>query len=267
MPFHTAADGCRVHYETFGDKGLRIILIPGLGGDGRFWGGVVAELRNHFRLVVVDHRGAGRSDRPDGPYSIGQIASDVADIIAAEGGNLHIVGHSTGGAIVQTLALDYPGIGLSYTISSSWARADERFRSLFIARAELLEGGMAEAYQRLTQVFGYEAAYLDEHAERLAAAVATAATALAPLPVTAARVRMLLDHDRLTDLPRIAAPVHVIAADGDILTPPYLSHTIADAIPGAVMTTLTGAHFHPQARPLEFAAATRRFLADLDHDR
>lgn len=267
MPFFTARDGCRVHYETFGDGGPRIMLIPGLGGDGRFWNGVVAELQADFRLIVVDHRGAGRSDRPDGPYSIGQIALDVAGIAATQGGDFHIVGHSTGGAIAQTLALDHPDIGRSYTISSSWARADERFRTLFLARADLLDAGQAQAYQRLTHVFGHEASYLETHAEQLATAVAAAAQVLAPLSITAARVRMLLDHDRLPDLPSITAPVQVIAADGDILTPPELSHSIASAIPGAVLTTLAGAHFHPQTRPQQFAAAVRDYLADIVHDR
>ncbi|RWX81282.1 alpha/beta fold hydrolase [Neorhizobium lilium] len=266
MPFHVAPDGCRVHYETFGDRGPKILLTPGLGGDGRFWTGVVRELEHEFRLVVVDHRGAGRSDRPASGYSIGQISADVAGIVAQEGGPMHVVGHSTGGAIAQTLALDYPDSGVSYTISSSWARADERFRTVFLARAALLDAGLAEAYQRLTHVFGHEAVYLELHAESLEAAVAAANTALAPFKVTAARVRMLLEHDRLDDLKHIAAPVQVIAAEGDILTPPELSHIIAAAIARAVLTTLPGAHFHPQARPVQFADVIRRFVTEVTHD-
>jgi aminoacrylate hydrolase len=61
-----AADGCSLYYERTG-SGPPVVLIPGLGGDGRFWGGVVAALKDRFDLVVVDHRGAGRSDRPAGP--------------------------------------------------------------------------------------------------------------------------------------------------------------------------------------------------------
>lgn len=266
MPFFVASDGCRIHYDTFGTHGPKVLLVPGLGGDARFWAGVASELQDDYRLIVVDHRGAGRSDRPTTFYSIGLISTDTAAIVEAEGGPVHVVGHSTGGAIAQTLALDHAGIGLSFTISSSWARADARFRSLFLARADLLDAGLAEAYQRLTHVFGHEPDYLDTHAERLEAAVTAAATSLAPLDVTAARVRMLLDHDRLSDLPRIAAPVQVIAADGDILTPPELSRAMSDAIPGSVLTMLAGAHFHPQARPKQFAVAIRRFLAEVTHD-
>ncbi len=260
MPFLVAPDGCRIHYERFGERGPRVMLIPGLGGDGRFWNSVVDEMRDSFRLTVVDHRGAGRSDRPEGAYSIGQISAEFAAIAALEDEPIHIVGHSTGGAIAQTLALDHAGIGASFTISSSWARADERFRSLFIARAEMLEAGLAETYQRLTHVFGHEPAYLDEHRQRFDAAVRAAPEALAPLAVTAQRVRMLLDHDRLDDLPLIDRPVHVIAAGSDILTPPSLSELVAAAIPGSVMSLLEGAHFHPKDRPAEFAASIRRFI-------
>lgn len=256
-----AADGCRIHYETFGETGPRLILIPGLGGDGRFWTGVAERLDADHRILVTDHRGAGRSDRPAGAYSIAQIAADVAGLLHETGGAAHIVGHSTGGAIAQVLALDHADLGLSYIISSSWARSDRRFRELFTARAELLEAGMAETYQRLTHALCHDPAYLEANAERLDAAVKAAPQALAPLAITAARVRMLLEHDRLSDLPRIAAPAQVIAADGDSLTPPVLSRRIADAIPGADFVTVAGAHFHPLAAPDTFAALVRNFIA------
>ncbi len=261
MASFIAADGCRIHYETFGGTGPRLILIPGLGGDGRFWTGVVERLAADHRILVTDHRGAGRSDRPEAPYSIPLIAADVAGLLRETGGASHIVGHSTGGAIAQVLALDHAALGLSYTISSSWARSDRRFREIFNARAELLEAGMAETYQRLTHALCHDPVYLEAHAEKLDAAIAAAPQALAPLAVTAARVRMLLEHDRLDDLARITAPAQVIAADGDSLTPPSLSRRIADAIPGADFVTVSGAHFHPLAAPDTFAALVRNFIA------
>lgn len=261
-----AEDGCGIHYETFGNAGPRVVLIPGLGGDGRFWSGVVEELRSDHRLVVVDHRGAGRSHRPEGSYCIGAIAADIAGILRDTGGAAHIVGHSTGGAVAQELALEHRALGLSYTISSSWARSDARFRALFTARAEMLEAGLAETYQRLTHVFGYTPSYLETHAARLDVAVAGAPSALAPLSVTAARVRMLLKHDRLADLPSIAAPVQVLATEDDILTPPALSRSIADAVPGAEFVRLAGAHFHPSTDPAQFAAVLRRFVAEKSHE-
>lgn len=263
MATYTAPDGCRIYYETFGEAGPGVLLIPGLGGDGRFWGGVVQRLQAEFRLLVVDHRGAGRSDRPPGDYSIPRIAADVAGIVHLWGEPLHVVGHSTGGAVAQVLALDHDIKGLSYTISSSWARSDVRFRTLFMARAEILEAGQAETYQRLTHILGHTSAWLTAHAAKLDAAVTNAPRNLDPLDVTAARVRMLLDHDRLADLSRIRAPVQVIAALDDILTPPELSRAVATAVPGAKFVTVPGAHFHPLADPDSFASEIRRFIAKL----
>lgn len=265
MPFFVAPDGCRIHYDLLGRGDRLIALIPGLGGDGRFYAGVAAALEQDFRLLLIDHRGAGRSDRPTGPYSIPLIAADVAGLLGHIGAPAHIVGHSTGGAVAQELALDHRALGLSYTISSSWARADARFRTLFSARAALLEAGLAGPYQALTHVFGHESDYLEAHAARLDAAIATAAETLAPLDVTARRVRMLLDHDRLADLATIAAPVLVLAARDDCLTPPGLSRVIAEAIPGARYAALDGAHFHPLARPDQFADHLRRFINGLPH--
>jgi aminoacrylate hydrolase len=77
---------------------------------------------------------------------------------------------------------------------------------------------------------------------------------------------MLLDHDRLDDLASISAPVQVLAAEDDILTPPALSRVVADAIRGAQFVTLAGAHFHPLTDPAQFAAAVRRFIAEKAHE-
>jgi aminoacrylate hydrolase len=154
MSIALADDGCRLYYEVKGE-GEPVILIPGLGGDGRFWAGVAKALPE-FRLITVDHRGAGRSDRPDGGYSIERIASDVLSVLDAEEIDAaHLVGHSTGGTVVQTIALDAPERAKSLVISGSWARPDARFRALFLSRLELMQKGEAAIYQNLTHVFGY----------------------------------------------------------------------------------------------------------------
>lgn len=260
MPTVTAADGCALYYERMG-AGPLVVLIPGLGGDGRFWAGVASRLAGRFDLVVVDHRGAGRSARPPGRYSIGGIAADVLAVLDAEGcASAHLVGHSTGGAIVQTIALDAPGRARSLVISGSWDRPDARFRAAFEARAALLDAGLAGPYQQLTHVFGHDPAWMDAHAAELDAAVAAAATTLAPLPVTAARVRMLLDFDRSADLARISQPTLIVGARDDALVPIHHAHRLAALIPHAAFSELRGAHFHPRTDPGPFADRVAAFL-------
>lgn len=263
MPFHITPDNVRIYYEEFGTKGPLVTLLPGLGGDGRFWSGVVADLGRDHRILVMDHRGAGRSDRPQQSYSLAGIAADVAGLLATLQEPVHFAGHSTGGAIAQHLGLDYPTLVRSLVISSSWARGDARFRELFRARAEMLQSGQVQAYQRLTHVLGHTAAYLAAHEAELAASVAGAAEKLAPLEVTAARVAMLLYHDRLDELPRISTPTLVIGAEEDEITPLRMAVEIAEHIPQATLAKVAGAHFYPLADPLVFADLTRRFWAEL----
>lgn len=262
MPFHTARDGCRIHYEETG-AGPTVLLLPGLGGDGRFWSGVAAGLEADYRVLAADHRGAGRSDRPEGPYTLDLIAEDVAGLIAAQPGPVHLTGHSTGGAVAQTLAIDPPANLASVVISCSWARSDARFRAMFEARAAMLDAGLADAYQAMTDALGHTRAYIEENEAALIEGRRAAAARFAPFPVSAARVRMLLTHDRLAALPRIALPALVLAGEDDIMLPPEMSREIAEAIPGARLEILPGAHFHPAATPGPTVAALRAFLKEV----
>jgi aminoacrylate hydrolase len=173
----------------------------------------------------------------------------------------HLVSHSTGGAIVQTIALDAPEGAQSLVISGSWDRSDARFRAAFEARAALLDAGLAEAYQKLTHVFGYSPAYIDGHEAELDKAVASATAALTPLAVTAARVRMLLDFDCSGDLARICQPTLVIGACDDALIPIHHARRLNSLLPHADYCELEGAHFHPRTDPAPFAERVGRFLA------
>ena len=256
-----AADGCELYYERSGGAGPPVVLIPGLGGDGRFWAGVTARLADRFDVIVVDHRGAGRSGRPPGPYTIEGIASDVLAVLDAERcASAHLVGHSTGGAIVQTIALDAPTRARSLVISGSWDRSDARFRAAFAARAALLDAGLTGPYQQLTHVFGYDPAWIDEHEANLDMAVVNAEMALAPLSVAAARVRMLLAFDRSADLRRITQPALIVGARDDALIPIHHAHRLCTLIPHSAFCELEGAHFHPRTDPAPFAGCVAAFL-------
>lgn len=261
MPLMTASDGCRVHYEVRG-QGEPVLLIPGLGGDGRFWEPVADRLEGQFRLLLVDHRGAGRSDRPEGPYTIEAIAADVLAIMDAEGcSRAHLVGHSTGGTVAQTLALDAPARIGSIVVSGSWPSPDARFRMLFRTRLALLEAGRADIYQAFTHVLGYDADWIAAHEADLAAAIVRAGETLAPLAVTAARIRMLLAYDRAAELGRITAPTLVLGARDDEMILFAQSERIARTIPGAELVAFDGGHFYPRTRAESFAGQVAGFLA------
>jgi pimeloyl-ACP methyl ester carboxylesterase len=86
-----------------------LVLIQGMGLDRSGWDPVVRTLRRRFRLVLVDNRGTGRSDRPGGSFTVADMAGDVAAVLdAARIGRAHVLGASLGGMVAQELAIKRP---------------------------------------------------------------------------------------------------------------------------------------------------------------
>ena len=262
MPTVSVSDGCRVTYDVSG-QGEALLLIPGLGGAASFWSDIVPLLADRYRVIAFDHRGTGRSDRPEGAYSISRIAGDAIEVLKAENIDAaHVVGHSTGGMVAQYMAIDAPGLVKTLVISGSWEKPDARFRAMFEARLAVLREAGPRIYQKLTHAIGFPAGFLDENKELLQRAVDNAAAALSPLSAAEARIEMLLIDERSNDLSKITAPTLVIGATDDALIPFAHSRTLAAMIPGARLAVIDGAHFFPRVHPEQYAATVRRFLEE-----
>lgn len=83
-PQHRTAlnDGVRIHYEVRG-RGRVLVLHHAFGGSGKSWhdAGYVARLEDRFRLVIIDGRGHGKSDKPHDSEAYG-IENRIGDIEA-----------------------------------------------------------------------------------------------------------------------------------------------------------------------------------------
>lgn len=235
--------GHRLHYQVEGE-GPPVVLISGLGGLASFWTGVTPRLASRFTVVRHDHLGAGHSDAPLIDYSIEQMAGDVIALMDALGiGRAHIVGHSTGGVIAQTLALDHAERVDRLVLSAAWTRADRYLRLMFETRAEVLRRAGGAVYNRVSALLATPAAWLKDHG------LAADLTVANP-EIVLRRIDALLRFDRVDDLPRLAAPTLVICARDDLVIPAYFSEALGAAIPGA-RTVLVGAggHFLPRTSP------------------
>src|SRR5207253_4419109 len=92
-----------IYYEEHGN-GEPVLLVPGLGGVGVYWKPNLPALAAKFRAIVHDHRGTGQSTHSKIQYSVDQMTADLIklmDHLKIE--KAHLVGHSTGGAIGQTM--------------------------------------------------------------------------------------------------------------------------------------------------------------------
>jgi 3-oxoadipate enol-lactonase len=85
-----------------------LLLIQGLGFDHAGWDPVVPALRRHFRLVLMDNRGCGKSDPAAGVVAVPDLARDaVAVLDAARIERAHVLGASLGGMVAQEVAIDH----------------------------------------------------------------------------------------------------------------------------------------------------------------
>ena len=105
---HTAVGDIEIYWESHG-KGKPLLLISGVSGGTWTWEESIGAWSPHFRVIVFDNMGAGRSSMPDRPYEIAEMADYAAAVLdAAEEERAFVVGLSMGGMIAQELALSHP---------------------------------------------------------------------------------------------------------------------------------------------------------------
>jgi len=112
-------DGCSLHYEEYG-HGAPVLLVHGLGSSCQDWEYQIPALSTQYRVVVVDVRGHGRSDKPRERYSIPAFSADIQALLEHLNlGPVNYVGLSMGGMIGFQLAVDRPELLKSLTIVNS----------------------------------------------------------------------------------------------------------------------------------------------------
>lgn len=270
MPTTTAPDGQRIFYDRFGrEDGEPLVLIMGLAVDRWGWIRQRAALGSQFRCIAIDNRGAGLSDKPDGPYDIFTMADDVIAVLDNEDiDDAHIVGYSLGGVLAQVLAVRHAERVRSLVLASTACRIKDWRRELLTEWQELLaERGVA--------------AFAAENIRWVAAArhlrwIAPLTPALAPLLVRAPRQGIAgqiaaiagITEQLHEQLESIAVPTLVVVGDQDILTPVGDSEEIAHRIDHAQLRIVSGApHSLVVSHARQFTAAVNDFHRTLDADR
>ena len=150
MAFAAATDGCRLHYQVVGrGDGTPVVMIQGLGADLNGWFFQRLALASHHRVLCLDNRGAGRSGKPEEPYSLVQMADDVAAVMDHVGwSDAHVVGASMGGAIAQILSVNHPDRLRSLSLVCTACRHEPWRRELLAEWAEVAaQRGMREMSQ------------------------------------------------------------------------------------------------------------------------
>jgi 3-oxoadipate enol-lactonase len=237
------ADGCRIHYRVTGRPSAPpVLMIQGLGMDKHGWDIQRFAFSVRYRVIALDNRGSGRSDKPLGDYHLAQMAADaiaVLDDVGVE--RAHIVGASMGGAVAQILAVTHPDRVRSLTLVCTSCRNQPWREELLQSWADIAArdgiGAMAgeaarwvigpRSFRRLVPVIGWLGPLgFGRSAHAFAAQVAAIRAA----------------DDGLVDLlGTIDVPALVIVGNQDILTPRGDSEELAELIPTAELVVISGA--------------------------
>lgn len=109
-----------LNYECLGE-GEDLILIHGLGANLAFWyPGIAGVLSRHYRVIIYDLRGHGKSSMPNSGYRVADMMADLQALLAhLEVASAHIVGHSFGARVACQYAIAHPSQVKSLTIADT----------------------------------------------------------------------------------------------------------------------------------------------------
>ncbi|MDA1000575.1 MAG: alpha/beta hydrolase [bacterium] len=255
----------QLNYAEAG-AGDAFLFIPGLMGLLNAWDFQLPHFSGRYRCLTFDHRGTGESDKPDDAYSTGLIAKDAIGLLDALGIEKAIVaGTSTGGCVLQNLALDYPDRIRCCIFSNTWTTADPYMRRLQTSRKQIARAYGTEEYIKFSSLWTCGATQFRHMYENLLELEKRQKETIAPVEVLCARLDMTLEHDRTGELDKIGKPSLIIAAKDDALTPPYFAEDLHRAIKGSKLVVLEeGGHYSYRRSHAEWNAAADAFLKEVE---
>lgn len=236
----------RIYTESHGE-GEDLLLVPGLGGRAQFWSAQVKLLSKHFRVTLHDHRGTGRSSRSKIVYNVKQMAEDLLRVMdSLKISAAHMVGHSTGGAIGQYIALKHPERLKKLVLSASWCGPDPLFIQLFETRRQVLISCGPSTYLFMGTVLATPAWHLQSRFTSAQEFLEGRLKDFPGLEIELSRIAAVMCHDLRSHVNKIKAPTLVICAQDDQITPPGFSAELAQRIRAAKLVLLPkGGHFCP----------------------
>ncbi|NVO84469.1 alpha/beta hydrolase [Hymenobacter terrestris] len=105
---YATVNGIRLHYVA-GGSGRPLICLPGWPQTWYSFHPVAAELARHYRVILVDYRGMGTSDKPETGYDKKTMAHDVYELVQQLGlGTVSLLGHDIGGMVASSFAYNHP---------------------------------------------------------------------------------------------------------------------------------------------------------------
>ncbi len=262
-------NGVNLYYEIHG-QGEPLIMIMGFGGTQSGWIFQRRAFQKHFQVITFDNRGVGKSDKPDGPYSIRMMAEDTAGLMDYLNiDKAHVLGVSMGGYIAQELAINHPQRVKKLVLGCTYARQDEKcgHSAEYHAGLGLPDGCSSDMLRGVPVSKVLRTEFPLAFNNRLYGMVISLlmkfyAGRMATEGVSA-QFQAIAGHDTLDRLHLIQAPTLLITGTEDRIIKPASSEVLAKMIPDARLVKIHGgSHSVFIGKRRRFNKAVLDFLKD-----
>ena len=265
--------GVKTRYWTAGDKGPVILLIHGFGASVEIWQHNIESLAKLYRVYAIDLVGFGRSDKPEGPYTISMMTEFVDAFMKATGiDKASFVGLSLGGGISLQYALQYPqrveklvlvdsaGLGRELIFSMRlmslpiigelMTKPSRKMAYLFfkpaVLNSKILKGEFTETYYRLFSLPGAQQAMLK--------VLRSLCTIFGP--------RQDALHNTMSNLHKITASTLIVWGKQDAVLPLEQAYFAKERIPNSQLYVFDQCGHMPNfEKPEEFNSVVLAFLS------
>jgi pimeloyl-ACP methyl ester carboxylesterase len=243
-------------FWTARGRGPALVLINGWSASCKTWPAAwLRELAQTHRVICPDNRGSGWSRFAEVPFTLADLADDVADVLDAEEvETATVLGISMGGMIAQEVGLRHPERVERLVLIGTRAPAPEFVErpGWGVAAQMLRPPGRRPLYEFFRAQWGLCAApgFADRHPERLDELARQMADRPTPRLLLAYQLRAMAGWGGAKRLADIEAPTVVVHGAEDRLAPPANGRRLAELIPDAEYVELPGVgHLVPYEAP------------------
>lgn len=232
-----------LYYEIHGE-GTPLVYIPGWGTEITTVSVQIVDFARKFRVIAIDKRGTGRTDKPDEPYTIEQMADDTIGIMDAAGiRRAHILGISMGSMVAQEIAARYPDRVNGLVLHLGFTRIP--FMVKMIMRVmQYLPGSKKKVEEGMAMIFGQNYPPTPESFRRQGEAV--------------------VQFDGRKVIGKIQAPTLIVNGSKDPFVPLKITRELAEGIPGAKLVLVDSDHSISWTNPEFLLTQVAGFLEAVD---
>lgn len=256
--------GATLNYRTRG-SGRVIVLMHPIGCRLEIWDEVMREVEGHCRAIALDFRGHGESDTDGKPFSLGDLAKDVVELVRGVGGPPVVAaGCSMGGMVAQAMAVETPEVVAGVVIANTGHLRTDAAREMLEGRAMAAEKGMPGVIETtLARWFNDDFRRAEPQKVEMARRWLEEGDPI----VHSQAWRAIRDLDYGERLVRVEKPALAIGGSEDQSTGPEVVRAMASAMKCCAYREMTGAgHLSPLEQPAAFARLVIEFMDGLPSD-